>query len=138
MIGYNTEAQLTAYAAARGIVLLRPEAETLQQALDYLELQVYSGEKTDPDQPLEFPRNGATVVPAKIDQAQLVAAVIYDQGGDPVGAVGPRVTQETVFGAVAVSYSDKGNQTTFYPQLLGLLRPYLSGFGGTQFGVVRA
>jgi len=138
MIGYNDEADLTAYAAARGIVLTRPEAETLQLALDYLELLPWAGYKTDPDQPYEWPRNGDTEVPAKIVQAQLVAAVIYDQGGNPMGAVGPRVLSETVFGAVAVTYSDKGNQVTYYPQLIALVSPYLDGDGGMNFKVSRA
>ena len=137
IIGYNEETDLTAYAAARDITLARPVAVTLQLALDYLETRTYKYDKTDPEQPLEFPRNGDTVVPAKIKEAQLVAAVIYDGGGDPMGAINPRVTQETVVGAVSVSYSDKGNQTIIYPQLNALLRPYLSSYGGTQFEVSR-
>ena len=137
MIGYVAESDLTAYAAARGITLARPPAETLQQALDYLELQEYSGEKTDESQVLEFPRNGSTAIPAKIEQAQLVAAVIYDSGQDPMGPIGRRVTQETVAGAVSVSYSDSGPLVALYPQLTALLRPYLAGVGGTQFRVVR-
>lgn len=141
-IGYNEETDLTAYCAARGIVLARPEAETLQLALDWLELQPFAGSKTDPLQELEWPRTGIAgvdteTVPAKIKQAQLVAAVIYDGGGDPQGAIGPRVTQETVFGAVSVSYSDTGNQTTLYPQLNALLRPFTGGLGGSQFNVSR-
>lgn len=138
MIGYATEAELTAYALARGVVLVGDEAVLLTKALDWLELQPFSGSKTDPEQALEFPRNGDTVVPAKIKTAQLVAAMIYDGGGDPQGAIGPRVTQETVVGAVSVSYSDSGPLTVMYPQLTALLRDYLSSMGGTQFEVRRA
>lgn len=140
IIGYVDEADLTAYAEARGIVLTRPEGQTLQLALDYLELLPWSGYKTDPEQVLDFPRNGDTEVPADIEQAQLVAAVIYDSGGDPIGAVGPRVLSETVVGAVSVSYSDKGNQTIYYPKLKLIVQPYLgtaTGMGGTQFQVRR-
>jgi len=137
MIGYNTEQQLEAYADARGITLTQDAAITLTRALDWLELRPFKGTKTDPDQPLEFPRNGDTVVPAKIATAQLVAAVIYDQGGDPMGAIGQRVLSETVTGAVSVTYSDKGNATTLYPQLTALLRDYLSNAGGMQFSVAR-
>jgi len=137
MIGYNTEAELTAYAAARGIALTGNESVLLTRALDWLELQPFSGTKTDPGQALEFPRNGDTVVPQRIKTAQLVAAIIYDGGGDPLAAIGPRVTQETVFGAVSVSYSDSGPLSTFYPQLTALLRPYLGGGGGSFFEVRR-
>ena len=137
MIGYATEAELTAYAAARGVTLTQPESVTLTSALDWLELQSFSGTKTDPGQPLEFPRNGETAVPAKIKTAQLVCAMIYDAGGDPLQAIGPRVTQETVFGAVSVSYSDTGPLVTLYPQLSALLRDFTGGLGGSQFVVSR-
>jgi hypothetical protein len=137
MIGYATEAELTAYAAARGVTLTQPESVTLTRALDWLELQSFSGKKTDPNQPLEFPRNGETTVPAKIKAAQLVCAMIYDAGGDPLQAIGPRVTNETVFGAVSVSYSDTGPLVTLYPQLSALLREFVGGLGGSQFEVRR-
>ena len=137
MIGYATEAELTAYAAARGVTLTQPENVTLTRALDWLELQSFSGTKTDPNQPLEFPRNGETTVPAKIKTAQLVCAMIYDAGGDPLQAIGPRVTNETVFGAVSVSYSDTGPLVTLYPQLSALLRDFTGGLGGSQFVVSR-
>jgi hypothetical protein len=137
MIGYATEAELTAYAAARGVTLTQPESVTLTRALDWLELQSFSGKKTDPNQPLEFPRNGETTAPTKIKTAQLVCAMIYDAGGDPLQAIGPRVTSETVFGAVSVSYSDTGPLVTLYPQLSALLREFTGGLGGSQFAVSR-
>lgn len=139
IIGYVEEADFTVYATARGITLVRPVSETLTQAIDYIELQDYSGVKTDDAQALQFPRNGETVVPNAIKQAQMVAAVLYDSGSDPVADVGPRVTQETVVGAVSVSYSDTGNQSTRYVQLDKILAPYLdSNSYGNQFEVVGA
>lgn len=137
MIGYVTEAELTTYATTRGATLTQPESVLLTKALDWLELQPFSGSKTDGTQPLQFPRNGDTEVPERIKTAQLVCAMIYDAGGDPLAAVGPRVTQETVFGAVSVSYSDSGPLTTYYPQLQALLRGFLGGVGGNQFRVGR-
>ena len=137
MIGYNTEQQLTDYATARGITLTGTASVLLTRALDWLELRPFTGTKTDPDQPLEFPRNGDIEVPEKIKTAQLVAALIYDSGGDPMAAIGPRVTQETVFGAVSLSYSDTGNQTTLYPQLIALLRDFVGNSEGNTFDVVR-
>ena len=137
MIGYNTEQDLTDYATARGITLVRDEAVLLTLALDWLELRPFKGDKTDPDQPLQFPRNGSETVPDAIKTAQLVAAIIYDQGGDPMGAISQRVLSERVEGAVSVTYSDKGNAVTLYPQLNDLLRDYVANSGGFQFAVTR-
>jgi hypothetical protein len=142
MIGYCTEDDISDYADARGVVLTQPENVLLTKALDWLELQPFAGTKTDPDQWLEFPRNGSTTVPAKIRTAQLVCAMIYDAGGDPLQAIGPRVTNETVFGAVSVSYSDNGPLVTLYPHLTALLSEFLGDvnggrLGGSQFVVSR-
>ncbi len=135
---YATEAELDAYAAARGITLTGVPDVLLTKALDWLELQAFAGSKTDPLQALEWPRDGSTEVPAKIVTAQLVCALIIDAGGDPLAAIGPRVTSETVVGAVSVTYSDNGPLVTLYPQLTALLRGLLaSGAGGSQFVVSR-
>jgi hypothetical protein len=136
MIGYVTEAELSAYAVARGITLNLATSITLTRALDYIESRSYKGEKTDPLQTLQFPRDGDTTVPDDVKNAQMVAAIIYDGGDDPMGAIGPRVLSNTVVGAVAQTYSDKGNQATLYPHLSALLRPYLLS-SGTQFVVSR-
>lgn len=137
VIGYVEETDFTIYAAARGITLARPESETLTQALDYIELQNYSGSKTDPNQPLEFPRNGETEVPAAIGTAQMQAALVYDSGADPLQPIGQKVLSKSVEGAVSISYSDKGGNSTSYPHITALLRPYLSSQGGSNFGVSR-
>ena len=145
MIGYATTSDLSAYADARGVTLTQDESVTLTRALDWLELQNFAGRKTDPLQPLEWPRTGVpgvdpATVPDKIKTAQLVCALIYDAGGDPLAAITPRVTQETVFGAVSVSYSDSGPSTPLYPQLAALLKPYMTAgqMGPANFLVQRA
>ena len=137
LIGYATTEEYEAAAAARGVTLLRPSSQTLTQALDYMELQTYKGEKTASSQPLLWPRDGDTEVPLNIIAAQMEAALIYDRGEDPLGAVGQRVTQETVFGAVSVSYSDTGNQATIYRKLNAMLAPFLAsgGYGSSNFTV---
>lgn len=91
---YATEAELIAYAAARGVTITALEAPILlTKAGDWLQVQ-----------PITVP----DPVPDQIKQAQMVCAMIYHAGGDPLAAITPRVTQETVFGAVSVSYSDSG------------------------------
>lgn len=123
---YATDAELIAYAAARGVAITVLEAPILlTKAGDWLQIQ-----------PITVP----DPVPDQIKQAQMVCAMIYHAGGDPLAAITPRVTQETVFGAVSVSYSDSGPSTPLYPQLAALIRPYLTAgsMGGANFRVARA
>ena len=123
---YATDAELIAYAAARGVTITALEAPILlTKAGDWLQVQ-----------PITVP----DPVPDQIKQAQMVCAMIYHAGGDPLAAITPRVTQETVFGAVSVSYSDSGPSAPLYPQLAALIRPYLTAgsMGGANFRVARA
>jgi len=126
MIGYVDTGELIAYAAARGVVITaQQEPVLLTKALDWLQIQ-----------PITVP----DPVPDQIKQAQMVCAMIYQAGGDPLAAITPRVTQETVFGAVSVSYSDSGPSTPLYPQLAALISPYLTAgqMGQANFAVCRA
>jgi hypothetical protein len=138
LIGYVEETDFTAYAAARGITLVRSTSETLLQGLDYIELQTYSGSKTVADQVLEFPRNKETVIPDKIKTAQMEVALIYDVSKDPLAAVGQKVLSKSVDGAVSISYSDSGSGITRYPKVDKLLSSFISGLRGNQFTVSRA
>ena len=105
--------------------------------LDWLELQPFVGEKTDPLQALEWPRDGDTVVPDKIIQVQLEAALVYNAGGNLMASIGKTVTEKTV-GPLTTKYAEGGPQTIMYPKLSMLLRGYVSnGYGSTQFKVSR-
>jgi len=140
---YVTEAELQTYADDRGATINASDSSVLLiQAMDYLETRNYRGSKTDDTQSLEWPRSGIdgldeNTVPQRIKDAQMVLALIYDGGGDPLGQIDPRVIQQSVDGAVSVSFSDKGNQTTLFPKLTALLKDYLASGSGT-FDVVRA
>jgi hypothetical protein len=136
-MSYATDTELLAYAAAREITLAGSPDTLLTKALDWLDLQPFSGAKTDPEQALEFPRNGETVVPTNIKTAQMVAAVLVDTGEDLMAPLSQRVLSESVAGAVSVTYSDTGRQSTYYPQLAYLLRPYLGSTGANIFEVRR-
>ena len=134
-VGYVTEDELEAYATARGITISGNKAVLLQKALDWLELQPFSGEKYDEDQELEFPRDDDDEVPDKIKTAQMVCALIYDSGGDPLAAISKKVIREKV-DVLEVQYSESSSSNDLYPQLSLLLAPYLTG-GGSGFNVVR-
>ena len=58
IIGYITDNEYSDYAAARGYIISGDPIVQLQLALDWLELQPFQGEKTDPLQALEWPRDG--------------------------------------------------------------------------------
>jgi len=119
---YVTEAELTTYATDRGITLTGAPDVLLIKAMDYLDTQ----NLTVPDP-----------VPDQIKTAQMVAALLIDSGENLLAPQGQRVLSESVAGAVSVSYSDTGRQSTYYPQLAALLRPYLGSAGGNTFEVRR-
>lgn len=136
-IGYTTDDEYSAYATARGYVLSGDAIVQLQLALDWLELQPFKGDKTDPLQALEWPRDGNTETPDKIVQAQLEAALVYNAGGNLMASIGKTVTEKTV-GPLTTKWSENGPQTIAYPKLSTLLRGYVSnGYGSTQFNVSR-
>ena len=110
-VGYVSEDELLAYAEARGITISGNTAVLLQKALDWLELQPFSGVKYDEDQELEFPRDDDDEVPDKIKTAQMVCALIYDAGGDPLAAISKKVIRETV-DVLEVQYSES-SKTVF-------------------------
>ena len=137
IIGYTTDDEYSDYAAARGYIISGDPIVQLQLALDWLELQPFKGEKTDPLQALEWPRDGNTEIPDKIVQAQLEAALVYNAGGNLVASIGKMVTEKTV-GPITTKWSENGPQTIAYPKLSMLLRGYVSGgYGSTQFNVSR-
>lgn len=137
IIGYTTDNEYSDYAAARGYILSGDPIVQLQLALDWLELQPFKGDKTDPLQALEWPRDGNTEIPDKIVQAQLEAALVYNAGGNLMASIGKTVTEKTV-GPLTTKWSENGPQTIAYPKLSMLLRGYVSnGYGSTQFNVSR-
>lgn len=90
---YATEAELTAYADARGITVAGQLDEDLLKAMDYLETQRFIGTKSTQAQPLQWPREGVSIdgftyeaanLPAELVEAQLVIAMAIDQGYDPL------------------------------------------------------
>ena len=120
---YATEQELIDYAAARGITLQQDPGVLLTLSQDYLDAQ----KLTVPDP-----------VPDDLVRANIVGAVLIDQGNDLLAPVGQRVLSESVGGAVSVSYSDQGRSTTVYPQLEALIAPYrVAPVGFMQIGVER-
>ena len=121
---YATSSELEAYASARGLEIAGDPDVLLTKAMDWLQIQPV----TVPDP-----------VPDQIKQAQMVCAMIYHAGGDPLAAITRQVLSQTVFGAVSRTFSDKGPSAPLYPQLIALIRPYLTAgsMGSANFRVQR-
>lgn len=135
---YVSEAELAAYATARGITLVVDPTIDLIKAMDYLSVQPWAGSKTDPLQPLDFPRGGSTTVPQAIKTAQMQLAILADSGVDLLAPVGPAVKREKV-DVLEVEYQDYAGSTTSYPMIDALLRQFLlTGAYGASFAVSRA
>jgi hypothetical protein len=135
---YVDESQLDAYAAARDITLDGNKSASLIKSMDYLALQSWAGEKTDPGQPLDFPRDGDTVVPAAIEKAQMQLALMVFQGIDLLAPRGPAVKREKV-DVLEVEYQDGAGSVTVYPAVDKLIAPYLArSTGYANFAVVRS
>lgn len=134
---YVSEAELTAYATARGLALETDATVVLIRAMDYLSVQPWGGSKTDPNQPLDFPRNGETVVPVAIKTAQMQLALVYDGGADPLAPTGPAVKREKV-DVLETEYQTGAGSSTAYPMIDRLIAPYIAGAtGGMAFRVGR-
>ena len=136
---YATEQELIDYAAARGITLQQDPVVLLTLSQDYLDSQKLNvpAPDADPD-PDPDPNADPDPVPADLVRANIVGAILIDQGNDLLAPIGQRVLSESVDGAVSVSYSDQGRSTTAYPQLEALIAPYrVAPVGFMQIGVER-
>lgn len=130
---YNTEAELTTYAADRGVTLTAAANVLLVSAMDDLESRAYKGEQLHN---LQWPRSGLTNVaedeiPANIKQAQLVAAIGFDQGKSALNTPEQIITSEKT-DVITVTYSEKGLAAGYnntLPLLNRLLKPYLNTLG---------
>lgn len=134
---YVTVAEAEAYAADRGYTFVGDVSIMLIQAMDNLNIQNWSGTKTDEAQDLDFPRNGATTVPAKIEQAQIVIAMQYDQGVDLLAPIDRAVKREKV-DVIEVEYQENAAVAPRYPLIDALIGSYLSSnalSGGNTFEV---
>lgn len=117
---YVTRAEAIAYAEARGVTLAASSAtDTLIiKACDYLESKrnQFKGWIVENNQPLAWPRSDVVIegwewgldeIPRQVINAQLALVLELNAGEDlynPTQHQGP-ITQETVQGAVSVSYA---------------------------------
>ncbi len=141
---YASEAELTAYADDRGIVLSGLESELLLNAMDYLESLNFIGTKKTKDQPLQWPRDGvnidgfdypSTELPGQLKAGQLAVAVAIDEGNGPLSTVARGVKSEKA-DVVEIEYQDNAADTAIVRTINAALKKLLVGGGG--FRVIRA
>lgn len=131
---YVTEAELTTYATDRGVTIAGDTAILLIKAMDYIETRNFIGIKNEITQTLEWPREVCsginyceidhTEVPTDIKNAQMVAALIIDGGGDLQPSIDRTVKREKV-DVIEVEYMDNALSSKQYTQLNDILRPYI-------------
>lgn len=141
---YITLAEARTYAASRGLTLAVADADAeiqLRKGFDYIEQQRFTGVRTDPAQPNQWPRNEVyieglllsnTLVPPAIQKAQVVLAAAVQAGLDlqPNSTGASFVTREKV-GAIETEYSER-IATAGVPVIRAadaLLSPFLSRTG---------
>jgi hypothetical protein len=139
---YVSEADLTTYAADRGITLSATDKSVLLiQAMDYLESLSYKGWKTNQDQPLQWPRQCVIIdpnycgcnyfphdeIPNELKKAQLALAVAIDQGNSPLNIIQPAVKREQV-GEISVEYRDSAVSSNIDPNVSINLKKLLSSY----------
>ncbi|MZY57092.1 hypothetical protein GUK76_16830 [Enterobacter hormaechei] len=137
---YASEADLTAFAEARGIDLPEKITPLLIKAMDYLEGLDWVGQKADPRQPLSWPRVNVVMdgydlpvdeVPRQVITAQCMLAVEAIDGDLLTSVREAAVKTERVEGAVTMTYAVADGEvfTPSYPAVMGLLGDLAGGRG---------
>ena len=118
----------------------------LVSATRWLDEQNWLGQKTDPDQPLQWPRTGVDGVdPNTVPQAIMDACILLAAGlvADPEmrSTISQTATKRMKAGSVEIEYF-RGQtvqiQTPFPADIMALIKPYLGdssdGTGAGRFG----
>ena len=141
---YVSEAELTAYASARGVTLTGNTEALLLNAMDYIESLSYIGTKVSSTQPLQWPRYNVVIdgyyfpnneIPEILKSGLMQTAMAIDSGTDPLSPIERPLSSATV-GPVSVSW-EKGQTSTLLRKVISQLRKLLTGMPGSSFPVYR-
>lgn len=141
MMSYSTEAELTAYATARGVTLVEDLTVLLTKAHDFIESKSYKGSRYSSQQLTMWPRSDvyvdgvlipSDVVPQGIKNAEMQTAIEIDTGFDPLSNVERSIKRERV-DVIEVEYMESSSDTTRLTKVMALLRPYIS----SNYGLMR-
>ena len=118
---YASEAELAAYALARGITVAGTDTELLITALDYIDSFNFIGDKYSSAQSLQWPRDNVYIdefyidrdtIPELLKEAQIEVALSIDGGTNPLSNVG-RATKSEKVDVIEVEYMDSASETTY-------------------------
>lgn len=141
---YVTEAELVAYATARGVTLTGDTEELLIKAMDYVESLEYVGVKLLYTQPLQWPRADVVLdgwyqdidtIPSELKNGLMQVAISIDNGEDPLQDI-PRRQSSVSVGSISVTYEPGSSATTAVPKITSQLRKLLKS-SGSSFVVLR-
>jgi hypothetical protein len=141
---YVSTAELSAYAAARGVTLTLGAETLLIQAMDYIESLSFVGIKWTRDQALQWPRlsvivDGYTLdvstIPQQLKNGQMAAALAIDAGNGPLIDL-PKNTKREKVGEIDVEYMDGAGSITVVRTINAQLWKLL--VGGYGFKVTKA
>lgn len=143
---YVSEAELSSYAADRGITVTGDADDLLIKAMDYLESQSFIGFKETKDQALQWPRANAYIdgylvnyneIPYELKKSQFEIALSIDVGVDPQANVA-RTQKRVKVGELEVEYADDSASTTIVKKISNSLKKLVVGsITGTGFPVDR-
>jgi len=148
---YATEAELGAYANARGITIVDASPSVLLLlAMDYLATleDRWQGSRTSSAQPLAWPRTGVYVygtllandaIPQSLKDAQCRLALDADAGVSLLPTVGSgskgSMIEQTV-DVITTKWAEGANNTQpVFTAAMGLLKPLMKPGGGINFEV---
>ena len=119
---YATEAQLSAYATARGLSFTAVASVLLITAMDYLESLDFIGSKANFVQPLQWPRLGvqldgyliaSNVIPKELIEAQIELSLAIDGGVNPLANQARETVREKIAGVIEVEYSPSARNVVY-------------------------
>lgn len=144
---YVSEADLEAFAAARGITLSTDTEILLIKAMDYIESLVYKGVKVESTQALQWPRNYVSidgylidndVIPNELKNGLMQTAVSIDADAGPQQTIGRQTIKEKV-GELEIQYAPGSVLNTIDPKINSFLWKLLTagGSGGNILNVYK-
>ena len=145
---YVTEAELTTYAADRGVTLTAATDVLLIKAMDYIESLSFIGTKYSKGQALQWPRSNVyidgfyfvpTIIPPALQTGQIATALAIDSDNSPLATVGRSTKREKV-DVIEVEYMSSAAAQPIVKTINAAMRKILvsGGSGTTTFEVNRA
>ena len=145
---YVSEAELTTYAADRGITLTAATDVLLIKAMDYIESLSFIGTKFSEGQALQWPRDKvyidgyyveSTTIPSALKTGQIATALAIDSDNSPLATVGRSTKREKV-DVIEVEYMSSAAAQPIVKTINAAMRKILvsGGSSTTTFAVTRA